>query len=203
MVTPKPQTKYHNHPSPITPKPNPPSPHRPYTPKPPAPTASKTYTLQPPNPAKPSSSSFSGFIPTPFLYHTTTPGVLYGGQWPVGGRCTIERYRLCKYNGKCVIHFKIFQSVLYNFLLFESVFVAGRIISRRPTASPPFPWVLGAGSGGVKPHITTVTTASVSVLAESDVFLPCKVTGNPEPNVAWTKVSTGKWETEKMDILLY
>uniref|UniRef100_UPI0037E78989 matrix-remodeling-associated protein 5 n=1 Tax=Semicossyphus pulcher TaxID=241346 RepID=UPI0037E78989 len=68
---------------------------------------------------------------------------------------------------------------------------ARRISSRRPTAAPPFPWVLGGEGGGVKARITTVTTASVSVLAESDVFLPCKATGNPGPNIAWTKVSTG------------
>ncbi|KAF1384356.1 hypothetical protein PFLUV_G00117470 [Perca fluviatilis] len=152
MVTPKPRTSYHNPPSPVTPKPNPPSPHRPYIPRPAAPTAFYTYTLQPPNPAKPSSSSsFSGFITTPRPHHPTTPGVLQGGRWPVGGR----------------------------------------ISSRRPTAAPPFPWVLAAGSDGLKPRITTVTTASVSVLAESDVFLPCKATGNPEPDIAWTKVSTG------------
>ncbi|KAK5925502.1 hypothetical protein CgunFtcFv8_018021 [Champsocephalus gunnari] len=122
MVTPKPRTSYHN------------------------------YKQQPLNPAKSSSSSFYGFSPSPRTYHPTTPGVLYGGQWPVG---------------------------------------AGRFNSRRPTAAPPFPWILGAGSGGLKPHITTVTTASMSVLAESDVFLSCKATGNPEPNIAWTKVSTG------------
>lgn len=71
---------------------------------------------------------------------------------------------------------------------------AGRITSRWPTAAPPFPWMLGAESGGVKPRITMVTPASVSVLAESDVFLPCKANGNPEPRIAWTKVSTGKRE---------
>ncbi|XP_045887669.1 matrix-remodeling-associated protein 5 [Micropterus dolomieu] len=146
MVTPKPRTSHHNPPSPITPKP-----YSPYTAKLPAPSASYTYTLQPPNPVKPSSSSFSGLIPTPHSYQPTTPGVQYGGRWPG----------------------------------------AGRISSQRPTASPPFPWVFGAESGGVKPLITTVTTASVSVLAESDVFLPCKATGNPEPSIAWTKVSTG------------
>eukprot|EP00064_Thunnus_orientalis_P004675 superscaffoldBa00000431_g4687 len=146
-VTPKPRTSYHNPPSPITQKPSPPSPHRPHNPRLLAPPVS--FTQQPPNPAKHSSSSFSGFIPTPRSQHPTTPG--YGGQWPVGGR----------------------------------------ISSRDPTAAPPFPWVLGAGAGGVKPRITTVTTASVSVLAESDVVLPCKATGNPEPNIAWTKVSTG------------
>lgn len=72
------------------------------------------------------------------------------------------------------------------------VLVAERITSWRPTAAPTFPWVLGAERGGVKPRITMVTTASVSVAAESDVFLPCKATGNPEPSITWTKVSTGK-----------
>lgn len=70
--------------------------------------------------------------------------------------------------------------------------IAGRISSRRPTAAPPFRWMFEGGGGGAKPRITTVTTASVSVLAESDVLLPCKATGNPEPNIAWMKVSTGK-----------
>lgn len=84
--------------------------------------------------------------------------------------------------------------------MFKCVFVAGRFNSRRPTAAPPFPWILGAGSGGLKPHITTVTTASMSVLAESDVFLSCKATGNPEPNIAWTKVSTGNGERMKKSL---
>lgn len=70
--------------------------------------------------------------------------------------------------------------------------VAGRLHSQGSTAAPPFPFVLGAGGGMVKPRITTVTPASVSVLAESNVVLPCKATGNPETTIAWTKISTGK-----------
>ncbi|XP_015244625.1 PREDICTED: matrix-remodeling-associated protein 5-like [Cyprinodon variegatus] len=65
----------------------------------------------------------------------------------------------------------------------------GRINSQSPTAAPPFPWLFGVN--GMKPRITPISTASVSVLAEDDVFLPCIATGNPEPNIAWTKVSTG------------
>ncbi|XP_062416721.1 matrix-remodeling-associated protein 5 [Pungitius pungitius] len=146
MGTPKPRIGYHNPLLAITPKPNPPSPHRPNTQKQSAPTAS--YAHKPLNPTKPSSSALILTLrPT-----QPTSGVIHGGRWPVG---------------------------------------AGQISSRWPTAVPPFPWVVGAGSGGMKPRITTVTTASVSVLAESDVFLHCKATGNSEPSIAWTKVSTG------------
>ncbi|XP_061691863.1 matrix-remodeling-associated protein 5 [Syngnathoides biaculeatus] len=49
----------------------------------------------------------------------------------------------------------------------------------------------GSGSGGAKPRIRTVNKASVSVLAEGDVILDCEATGNPEPSILWTKVSTG------------
>lgn len=52
----------------------------------------------------------------------------------------------------------------------------------------------------MKPRITTVTTASVSVLAEGDVILHCKATGTPEPVIAWTKVSTGKMENGKEEV---
>lgn len=89
MVTPKPHYSYYNPPLPITPKPNRPPAHRPDNPKPPAPTASYTYTLPPPNIDK-TSSSFSGFISTPAPYHPTTPGVVYGGWRPFGGRGIIE-----------------------------------------------------------------------------------------------------------------
>ncbi|XP_054648872.1 matrix-remodeling-associated protein 5 isoform X2 [Dunckerocampus dactyliophorus] len=69
--------------------------------------------------------------------------------------------------------------------------VRAGIGSRHPTAAPPYPRVFGAGAGGAKPRITTVNKASVSVLAEGDAVLHCKATGNPDPSIAWTKVSTG------------
>jgi len=54
-----------------------------------------------------------------------------------------------------------------------------------------------AGSGaGHKPRIITVTPTSLSVIAESDVYLPCEVSGNPAPSIAWTKVSTGMEENK-------
>ncbi|XP_028315199.1 matrix-remodeling-associated protein 5 isoform X2 [Gouania willdenowi] len=149
MVTPKPRSRYHNHPL-FTPKPKLLHLHRPYTPRPPPPTAS--YTAQLTHHTKQFSSSFTGFDPTPFPRYLSTLDVQHGGRWLVR---------------------------------------EGKIGSLRPTAAPPFPWFLGGGGDGGKPRITTITSASVSVLAESDVFLPCKATGHPEPNIAWTQVSTG------------
>lgn len=90
IVTPKPRTNHYNPPLSITPKPNLLPPHRPNNPKPPAPTSSYTYTLQHPNTAKPL-SSFSGFTSTPAPYYPTTPGVVYGGRWPFGGKGIIEK----------------------------------------------------------------------------------------------------------------
>lgn len=87
MPTPKPHYNYYNPPLPSTPKPNRPPAHRPDNPKPPAPTASYTYTLPPPNSDK---ISFTGFISTPDPYHPTTPGIVYGGQRPFGGRGITE-----------------------------------------------------------------------------------------------------------------
>nr|XP_061783687.1 matrix-remodeling-associated protein 5-like [Nerophis lumbriciformis] len=69
--------------------------------------------------------------------------------------------------------------------------VQAGIGSQHPTALPYYPLVLGAGDGGAKPRITTVNKASMSVLAEGDAVLHCKAAGNPEPRIAWTKLSTG------------
>lgn len=100
MVTPKPRTNFYNPPPAVTPKPNPPSPHRPYTHRPPTPTPSYTYTQQPPNPVKPPSSSFLGFIPTSLPYHPTTSESVNGGWWPVGGMWTNYFYA-CKRSNMC------------------------------------------------------------------------------------------------------
>uniref|UniRef100_A0A8C3W2P0 Matrix remodeling associated 5 n=1 Tax=Catagonus wagneri TaxID=51154 RepID=A0A8C3W2P0_9CETA len=47
-------------------------------------------------------------------------------------------------------------------------------------------WTLGE-----KPQIITKSPPSVSVTAETDVVFPCEATGQPQPFVTWTKVSTG------------
>ncbi|KAG1929316.1 matrix-remodeling-associated protein 5 [Pimephales promelas] len=52
----------------------------------------------------------------------------------------------------------------------------------------PFPNLMGRG---VKPRITATESVTVSALAEADVLLSCRSSGDPKPVVSWTKVSTG------------
>ncbi|XP_072470566.1 matrix-remodeling-associated protein 5 [Notamacropus eugenii] len=56
------------------------------------------------------------------------------------------------------------------------------------SGGPPAPsfWALGE-----KPHIITKSPHTLSIIAETDVILPCDATGEPKPFVTWTKVSTG------------
>ncbi|XP_036601874.1 matrix-remodeling-associated protein 5 [Trichosurus vulpecula] len=56
------------------------------------------------------------------------------------------------------------------------------------SGGPPAPsfWALGG-----KPHIITKSPHTLSIIAETDVVLPCDATGEPKPFVTWTKVSTG------------
>ncbi|XP_043852983.1 matrix-remodeling-associated protein 5 [Dromiciops gliroides] len=56
------------------------------------------------------------------------------------------------------------------------------------TGGPPAPsfWALGE-----KPRIITKSPHTLSIIAETDVILPCDATGEPKPFVTWTKVSTG------------
>ncbi|XP_034147844.1 matrix-remodeling-associated protein 5 [Esox lucius] len=61
-------------------------------------------------------------------------------------------------------------------------------VPKRISTHMPFPNLMG---GGVKPRITSVNTVSVSALAEGDVLLPCEASGEPQPAISWTKVSTG------------
>lgn len=44
---------------------------------------------------------------------------------------------------------------------------------------------------GERPKISTKGSQSISVLAETDVFIPCDAVGEPKPFITWTKVSTG------------
>ncbi|NXE07407.1 MXRA5 protein, partial [Lophotis ruficrista] len=44
---------------------------------------------------------------------------------------------------------------------------------------------------GERPKIITKGSQSVSILAETDAFIPCDAVGEPKPFITWTKVSTG------------
>lgn len=45
---------------------------------------------------------------------------------------------------------------------------------------------------GERPKIITKASQSISILAETDAFIPCDAVGEPKPFITWTKVSTGK-----------
>ncbi|XP_062457418.1 matrix-remodeling-associated protein 5 isoform X2 [Rhea pennata] len=44
---------------------------------------------------------------------------------------------------------------------------------------------------GERPRIITKGPHSISILAETDAFIPCDAVGEPKPFLTWTKVSTG------------
>ncbi|NXF08369.1 MXRA5 protein, partial [Smithornis capensis] len=44
---------------------------------------------------------------------------------------------------------------------------------------------------GERPKIITKGSQSISILAETDAFVPCGAVGEPKPFITWTKVSTG------------
>ncbi|NXP26393.1 MXRA5 protein, partial [Scytalopus superciliaris] len=44
---------------------------------------------------------------------------------------------------------------------------------------------------GERPKIITKGSHSISILAETDAFIPCDAVGEPKPFITWTKVSTG------------
>ncbi|XP_065124026.1 matrix-remodeling-associated protein 5 isoform X1 [Paramisgurnus dabryanus] len=59
--------------------------------------------------------------------------------------------------------------------------------AKKLSTAIPFPNLIGSG---IKPRITT-QSVTISALAETDVLLSCKSSGDPTPDVSWTKVSTG------------
>lgn len=160
----------------MTPKP------RPSIILPAAPTAFTVYTLRPVKPAKPTSPTLSSLVPQSNRH--TGPEVLPETPWPIHGNYL---FIYLYYKAKSFCHFILFWS-------FSSTVsaAAGQIDFEQPTPEPSGSRLLEAGGAGMKPRITVLNSASVSVLAEGDVFLPCKAAGNPKPNISWTKVSTGK-----------
>ncbi|XP_033372666.1 immunoglobulin superfamily member 10 [Parus major] len=64
----------------------------------------------------------------------------------------------------------------------------------RDTTTIPNPITLGSASRNhfSKPRIVGGNFASFTVLANSDVFIPCEATGNPPPTIQWTKIPSGE-----------
>ncbi|XP_058700499.1 immunoglobulin superfamily member 10 [Poecile atricapillus] len=63
----------------------------------------------------------------------------------------------------------------------------------RDTTTIPNPITLGSASRNhfSKPRIVGGNFASFTVLANSDVSIPCEATGNPPPTIQWTKIPPG------------
>ncbi len=60
--------------------------------------------------------------------------------------------------------------------------------AKKLSTAIPFPNLMG---NGFKPRITATESVTISALAETDVLLSCRSSGDPKPIVSWTKVSTG------------
>ncbi|XP_043112542.1 matrix-remodeling-associated protein 5 [Puntigrus tetrazona] len=60
--------------------------------------------------------------------------------------------------------------------------------AKKLSTAIPFPNLMG---NGIKPRIAATESLTVSALAETDVLLSCRSSGDPKPLVSWTKVSTG------------
>ncbi|XP_030621223.1 matrix-remodeling-associated protein 5 [Chanos chanos] len=60
--------------------------------------------------------------------------------------------------------------------------------TKKLSTALPFPNLMG---NGLKPRITSANSVSVSALAETDISIPCESSGDPEPSLSWTQVSTG------------
>ncbi|NXK86083.1 MXRA5 protein, partial [Formicarius rufipectus] len=81
-----------------------------------------------------------------------------------------------------------FKSVHHRHQKFPSVPYVGGIIPHNST-------VIQSSTSfrihGERPKIITKGSQSISILAETDAFIPCDAIGEPKPFVTWTKVSTG------------
>ncbi|XP_076878588.1 matrix-remodeling-associated protein 5 [Brachyhypopomus gauderio] len=72
--------------------------------------------------------------------------------------------------------------------LYGSRWHYSQFAAKKLSTALPFPDLMGSGA---KPRIAAADTVTVSALAESNVLLHCRSSGDPKPAVSWSKVSTG------------
>ncbi|XP_009076216.1 PREDICTED: matrix-remodeling-associated protein 5 [Acanthisitta chloris] len=81
-----------------------------------------------------------------------------------------------------------FKNVQQHHQKFPSVPYVGGIMPHNSTASQSS---TNFRIQGERPKIITKGSQSISILAETDAFIPCDAVGEPQPFITWTKVSTG------------
>ncbi|NXO67474.1 MXRA5 protein, partial [Phainopepla nitens] len=81
-----------------------------------------------------------------------------------------------------------FKSVHHRHQKFPSVPYVGGIMPHNSTVIQSS---INFRVHGERPKIITKASQSISILAETDAFIPCDAVGEPKPFITWTKVSTG------------
>ncbi|NWU45138.1 MXRA5 protein, partial [Hylia prasina] len=81
-----------------------------------------------------------------------------------------------------------FKSAHHRHQKFPSVPFVGGIMLHNSTVSQSS---TNFRAHGERPKIFTKASQSISILAETDAFIPCDAVGEPKPFITWTKVSTG------------
>ncbi|NWU26831.1 MXRA5 protein, partial [Dyaphorophyia castanea] len=122
-------------------------------------------------------------IPVPAMPHTTTTTLP-----PVILKITPPAFLSQPTNPQITTTVHPFKNIHHRNQKFPTVPYVGGIMPHNST-------VIQSSTNfrvhGERPKIITKASQSISILAETDAFIPCDAVGEPKPFITWTKVSTG------------